>query len=77
MFLKRSEESYGNVRLNGEKVDFDSLEWDYLLYQLGKMGVCLIKYVYTINEILINKMNINRKNQYILIYYDKYLERLR
>lgn len=26
MFLKRSEESYGNVRLNGEKVDFDS--WD-------------------------------------------------
>lgn len=56
MFLKRSEESYGNVRLNGEKVDFDSLEWDYLLYQLGKKGVCLIKYVYTINEILINKM---------------------
>ena len=32
MFLKRSEESYGNARLNGEKVDFDSLEWDYLLY---------------------------------------------
>ena len=31
MFLKRSEESYGNVRLNGEKVDFDSFEWDYLL----------------------------------------------
>ncbi len=24
MFLKRSEESYGNVRFNGEKVDFDS-----------------------------------------------------
>ena len=56
MFLKRSEESYSNVRFNGEKVDFDSFEWDYLLYQLGKMGVCLIKYVYTINEILINKM---------------------
>lgn len=32
MFLKRSEESYSNVRFNGEKVDFDSFEWDYLLY---------------------------------------------
>lgn len=32
MFLKRSEESYSNVCFNGEKVDFDSLEWDYLLY---------------------------------------------
>lgn len=32
MFLKRSEESCGDVRLNGEKVDFDSFEWGYLLY---------------------------------------------
>ena len=32
MFLKRSEESYSNVCFNVEKVDFDSFEWDYLLY---------------------------------------------
>lgn len=27
MFLERFEESYGNIRFSGEKVDFDTLEW--------------------------------------------------